>query len=55
MVNSPGGRHTHTDTNMHTDFLDKSIFKKPGVPAKGWYASGLINNELKKASNRSKK
>ena len=36
VVNSPGGRHTHTDQRPH-----KSNFKKPGVLAFGRRAPGL--------------
>ena len=34
-----GAKHTHT--NMHTDFPDKSIFKKPGKLVKGQRTPGL--------------
>ena len=31
VINSLGGRDRQTDTNIHTNFMDKSNFKKAGV------------------------
>ena len=40
-VHNLGGRHmyvyTSTHTYMHTDFLDKRNFKKPGTPLHTWF------------------
>ena len=38
VINSLGGRHTRIHTYRHPH---RHNFKKPGVPACGWHASGL--------------
>ena len=48
VINSLRGGHTYmqTHTHAHTDFLDKSNFKKPGVSDKGQRVPGLASQRL---------